>query len=139
MKKTFALIVFVLLFSVTVSSQKLTGTWNITAYKTLKVNEPGYTLSDIGSFTFHKDTSGELVVNYSILGIDVNENSAYRWAISQNMVALQGDVSDFIKTWIIVENKAKTQIWQSTDGKHTVYILELTKQAKNKSQTNSSK
>ena len=132
MKKIFALIIFVLLFSAGIFSQNLVGTWNIVAYKTLKVNEPGYTLSDIGSITFYKDASGELNVNYSILGVEASDNSVFRWAISQNMTSLQGDLSEFIKTWIVIKSKAKMQIWQATNGKDTVFVLELKKQSKNR-------
>ena len=134
MKKVLIFITFslMLLLSTNTYAQRLVGAWDIVGFSTLVVNEPGHTLSDIGTITFYKDASGELTVDYSILGIETSENHAFRWAISQNMIALQGGKSDFIRTWIIIENKAKEQKWQATDGKNTVYVLTLKKQSKKK-------
>ncbi|MDR1584591.1 MAG: hypothetical protein LBS07_00245 [Prevotellaceae bacterium] len=111
-------------------SQRLTGSWDIVAFQTLRVGEPGYTLSDIGNITFYKDNSGESNINYSLMGVEKNEQTPFKWTVSQKFIAIEGQESDFTRTWIIMENKSSRQKWQATDGKHTIYTLELKKQKK---------
>lgn len=131
MKKIIALTTLLLLTSTYIAfSQKLVGTWNIKSYKTVKVNESGYTLSDIGAITFYKDNTGANAINYSVLGMETTDHAAFKWTLNQDLIALQGERSAFVRTWIITESKSKYQKWQSTDGKETVYVLELEKQGK---------
>jgi hypothetical protein len=42
-------------------------------------------------------------------------------------VTINSDNSDFSKTWILIENSKKKQLWKATDGGNQVQILELKK------------
>ncbi len=132
MKKTVTLFCIVILsvLSTTAFSQRLVGNWNIVAFQTIKVGEPGFTLSDIGVISFFKDGSGESNVDYSMMGVQKNEQIAFVWNIAQGLISIQGQESDFTRTWIMIEDKRNSQKWQSTDGRFTVYTLELKKQKK---------
>jgi len=69
-------------------------------------------------------------LTYEVFQIQREDNLPFRWVASDMFVTLDGDKeqSDFIKTWIIVENRRRYQKWRSTDGQNQVQTLELSKQ-----------
>lgn len=111
-------------------SHRLVGTWNVDTYESSTQNVQSIKLNNIGTMTFKANGSGEKNLNYEVFQIQREDNLPFRWTASELYVTLDGDreQSEFIKTWIIVENKRNFQRWRSTDGQNQVQTLELTKQ-----------
>lgn len=111
-------------------SHRLVGTWDVTSYETAVQGDQGVKLNNIGTMSFRNNGRGEKNLNYEVFQIRREDNLPFRWVASDQFVTLDGDKeqSDFIKTWIIVENRRRFQKWRSTDGQNQVQTLELTKQ-----------
>jgi hypothetical protein len=63
---------------------------------------------------------------------EFSDKQEFRWNMQGNdLITITStnsyQKSDFDKTWIIVTNTKKKQLWKSTDGKNSVQILELSK------------
>ena len=132
MKRTifyFALI-FMAAPLLTSCSHRLVGTWDVTSYETSTQGVQAVKLNNIGTMSFRSNGRGEKNLNYEIFQIRREDQLPFRWVASDQFVTIDGDKeqSDFIKTWIIVENRRRFQKWRSTDGQNQVQTLELTKQ-----------
>ena len=110
-------------------SHRLVGTWNVDTYEATTQDVQSIKLNNIGTMTFKSNGSGEKNLNYEVFQIQREDNLPFRWVASELFVTLDGekDKSEFIKTWIIVEDKRNFQKWRSTDGQNQVQTLELTK------------
>lgn len=109
-------------------SHRLVGTWNVTRFENGKPGEQSITLQNIGTIHFNKNGSGEKHLNYVVLGKEIADSSPFNWTWNNDeYVSIESPNSDFAKTWIIVENKKKSQTWKSTDGTNRVQVLELKK------------
>lgn len=129
MKKLTGLIaVFAAFLLLTSCSHRLTGTWNVVHYKTMKPDEPGVTLSNIGNITFNNNGKGEKNISYTLFTNLVEDKEPFSWKVTEDYVAIESNESDFSRIWIITTNKPKSQIWKTTDGKSEVKILELKKE-----------
>ena len=71
---------------------------------------------------------GEKNINYTFLDVTVNDFLPFKWTLNDNIITIDGEKSNFAKSWIIIENKSKYQKWRSTDGSNTVQIMELKKE-----------
>lgn len=109
-------------------SHRLTGTWTVTNYKTMKPGEPGITLSNIGSITFNNNGRGEKNIKYTMFSNVVEDVEPFIWSNTDDYVSIESKESDFAHIWIITTNKSKSQIWKTTDGKSEVKVLELKKE-----------
>lgn len=121
---TAAALMMVLLTSCT---NKLVGTWNIEKYTTTIPEHEGVVLTNIGTMTFAADGGGAKQLNYTIMDVTINDNVPFTWISTEKYVTIKGDNSEFAKTWIMVENGAKSQKWNSTQD-NVVQIIELKKQ-----------
>ena len=117
---------------VTSCSPKIVGTWNIDQYEINDQKGQKATLKNAGEITLNKNGTGEKNVKYSIFKNDYSDIQPFRWTLRETNLTITGEnpkeESDFNKTWIIVTNKNKKQVWKSTDGSTTVQVLELRKE-----------
>lgn len=127
MKRALPIITATSLLLLTSCSSKLVGTWQITSYENKTIGGEEVKVSNIGTMTFNKGSNGLKEIKYSILANEVSDTTSFKWKTVDEYVTIQSDGSDLNKTWIVLKNSAKTQVWKSTDGKNTIQTLELKK------------
>ena len=109
-------------------SHKMVGTWTVQRYETTTPGQQGVALSNIGTMQFSRNGSGEKNLNYSVLGVTRNDQIPFKWTWNDGKYfTIDGEGSEFAKTWIIMTNKMNFQKWKSTDGTNNIQILELKK------------
>ena len=123
-------ILFAIALFVTVSScaPRLVGTWTVQKYENTSPNNKGVSVQNAGSISFEKDGTGQKEMNYTVLGVDKDDSTPFKWSATDSYITIEGTDDDISKTWIFLENKSKSQKWKSTDGKNQVQTLELVKQ-----------
>lgn len=131
MMKNKFLKLFLIIFSLTTiasCSHRLTGEWQVKRFESAKPGEPGTALSNIGTIKFNNNGTGVKNINYIVLGIQRDDKTPFKWVWADDKyVTIESEGSDFSKTWIIIENRKKSQKWKSTDGNNLVQTLELIK------------
>lgn len=128
MKKNFLhTTIFLSVIFLSSCAPNILGTWNVVRYETVENGQPGITLNNIGTISFDKKGVGEKKISYSVLGAQRNDSTTFTWKSNDNFVTINSDNSDFSKTWILIENSKKKQLWKATDGGNQVQILELKK------------
>lgn len=117
------------LFTITSCSHRLVGTWDVSSFETSTQGAQGVKLNNIGTMTFSDNGSGDTNLKYEVFQVAREEQLPFKWIASDEFVTIDGDKeqSEFVKTWIIVENKKKFQRWRSTDGQNQIQTLELKK------------
>lgn len=116
------------LLLLTSCSHRMVGTWDIKRYENTAPGSVSTTLNNIGTMQFKGNGTGKKEVNYTILGESNNDQSSFLWNWhGGKYVMIEGADSEFSKTWIIITNKRKHQLWKSTDGTQGVQTLELKK------------
>ena len=112
-------------------SQNIVGVWNIDQYKINDQKGQKVSLKNAGEITLNKNGTGEKNVRYSIFSNDYSDIQPFKWNLEETNLTITGsnpkEESDFNKTWIVITNKSKKQVWKSTDGSTTVQVLELSK------------
>lgn len=109
-------------------AHRMVGTWNVSKFETTTPGEQSITLNNVGTMEFKGNGDGEKKLNYSVLGIDRNDELPFKWEWNDDKyISIESEGSEFSKTWIIMENERKFQKWKSTDGTNTIQILELKK------------
>jgi hypothetical protein len=109
-------------------SPKLAGTWNIEKYEVNEAGKSTVSVANIGSITFDKDNSGVKNVHYAIFQNEYNDKSPFKWhRVNENTISIEGEASDLTKSWLIISNERKQQVWKSTDGATKVQTLTLTR------------
>lgn len=128
--KTKSLLVLSISFLVMASScaPRLVGTWSVQKYETVAPGNKGISVENVGTISFDKDGTGQKEMNYSVLGIEKDESTPFKWSATDSFITIEGADDNISKTWIYLENKSKSQKWKSTDGKNQVQTLELVKQ-----------
>ncbi len=128
MKNSIRLAAFlVILISMASCAPKITGTWKIISYEESTSGDRGATFSNIGAITFDKDGKGSKEISYSIMGISMEDNLPFTWIMEDSTITIEGEDSEFAKTWIVIESKRRSQVWKSTDGSDEVHRLKLSK------------
>ena len=128
MKKNFLhTTIFLSVIFLSSCAPNILGTWNVVRYETVENGQPGITLNNIGTITFNKKGVGEKHISYNVLGAQRNDSTSFTWKSDNSFVTINSDYSDFSKTWILVENSKKKQLWKATDSANQVQILELKK------------
>ena len=94
-------------FAFTSCSPRLTGNWNVENFETIRQNERIASATNIGTTTFRRNGTGSKELSFTILGVSKEDKSPFTWTANNNLVTIQGENSDFAKTWIIVEQKMK--------------------------------
>ncbi|MGC8751409.1 lipocalin family protein [Hydrotalea sp.] len=130
--KQFNKIYLVLIAAIALGSctlqQRLTGTWNIVKFQETNISQQNASASNVGTIQFKKDGSGVKSLSYSILGNQTNDQKPFTWTINGNNVTLNSENAQFPKSWIIITNKPKYQVWKTTDGQGNIQKMELKKQ-----------
>lgn len=109
-------------------SPRLVGTWTVVRFEHTKPGQQGVALKNIGNISFDKNGRGEKNINYTALGVTYSDQHPFQWKWDDGKyVTIEGQDSDFSKTWIIMTNKKKFQKWKSTDGTNNIQIIELQK------------
>lgn len=131
MKKSL-FIVALFAFMATSCGKKIVGTWNVDTYEVN--NQKGQTMNtrNAGEIVIKKNGTGIKDLQYSMFQNEFNDVQEFRWEMpEENIINITSTNSykrsDFDKTWIIVTNDKKRQVWKSTDGSNTVQTLILTK------------
>ncbi len=133
MKKIF--IITAIMLIVTSCSPKIIGTWNIDRYEVDNQQGQNHTTRNAGVLTIKKNGTGEKNVQYNMFQNEFNDRDTFRWNMQgDDIITLSssqsgpGQRSEFDKTWIMVTNTKKKQVWKSTDGRNSVQTLEMSKQ-----------
>jgi len=131
MKKLFFITAVMLCF--TSCSPKLVGTWNIDRYEVDNQQGQNFTTRNAGIITIKKNGTGEKNVQYNMFQNEFSDRESFRWNMQGDDIITittpnARQKSEFDKTWIMVTNSNKKQLWRSTDGKNSVQTLEMSKQ-----------
>jgi hypothetical protein len=108
-------------------SQGIVGNWSIQKYQSTIPDQQDIILSNVGTINFNRNGTGEKNVSYTIFDLTKTDITPFTWTISENLLTIVSDGSEFSKTWIQVENQKSFQYLTSTDGQNRVQILELRK------------
>ncbi len=109
-------------------SPKMVGTWTVQRFETTQPGKPGVALSNIGTIQFNKNGTGEKNIHYTALGTTFEDQKPFKWSSSDGKyMTIDGEGSEFSKTWIIMTDKKKFQKWKTTDGTNNIQIIELVK------------
>ena len=129
MKKTILnFIVFLFILAVFSScSPRIIGVWNVENFETVSQGNESISAKNIGTITFQKDGTGAKDLSIMILGVRKEDKTPFNWTLSNSLLTINGQESDFVKTWIVVEDHKKYQKIKSTDGADQVQIVELRK------------
>ncbi len=115
-------------------SKRLRGTWQVANYgverpdtRSLSTNT-----SNFGTITFNKNGTGtidnaSIFDNLTSAYRDGNNRYNFRWSNTENIVVIKEEGSSLSKSWIVVTNKKKEQVWKSTDGTNEVKTIQLTR------------
>lgn len=117
---------------ITSCSPKLVGTWNIDRYEVDDQKGQNFTTRNAGELTIKKNGTGEKNVQFNMLQNEFTDLQSFRWTMQgDDIISIRGTdsnaKSDFDKTWIMITNTKKKQLWKSTDGKNAVQTLEMSK------------
>jgi hypothetical protein len=129
-KSLFIIAITTLLF--TSCSPKIVGTWNVDRYEVDNQKGQNITTQNAGEIVINKNGTGEKNINYSMFQNEFSDLQKFRWNMQgEDLITITStnsiEKSDFDKTWIMVTNSKKKQVWKSTDGRNSVQILELSK------------
>lgn len=127
------LFITALLLGFTSCSPKLVGTWNIDRYEVDNQQGQNFTTRNAGELTIKKNGTGEKNVQYNMFQNEFSDLESFRWNMQgDDIITISSSnsrqKSEFDKTWIMITNTKKKQLWKSTDGKNSVQTLEMSKQ-----------
>lgn len=113
-------------------SPKMTGTWNVDRYAVDNQEGRSMNTTNAGTIKIDKNGSGEKDINYNMFQTEFSDTQSFKWNMpSEDVITITSPNSarnsDLDKTWIIVTQNKKNQVWKSTDGKNTIQTLELSK------------
>ncbi len=109
-------------------THRMVGVWNVSSFETKTPNQAASSLQNIGSMEFKKNGVGEKNLEYTVLDTTHKDQSPFSWSWTDDKyITITSENSHLAKTWIIVKNKKKEQVWETTDGSDTIISIELTK------------
>ena len=129
--RTFA-ILFVLNLMASCSAERrfhnrLVGTWSVDRYEQRFANGENEVAQNLGTITFRKNGSGDNDLSILTRGVrkpdDVRD---FSWKNTTEEVTIISRNTYLAKSWIVIENKRKRQIWKSTTQAN-VQTMELRK------------
>ena len=125
------LLLLVAIISLASCSPSIVNTWNIDKYEVVNDKGQNTTSQNIGSITFKKNGKGTKDINYNVFQNDYSDKSEFKYELHEDYIVIKStkksDKSALNKTWIIVSDKSKSQVWKSTDGNESVQVLELSR------------
>lgn len=112
-------IFLVIIFLASCSAQKrfqrrLTGSWNIVRYEQRFANGENEVATDLGTITFRKNGSGDNDISVLTRGVRKPDSSDFSWKNTEGEVTIISRNTYIAKSWIVIENKRKYQLWKST-------------------------
>ncbi|MCC6251866.1 MAG: hypothetical protein IT238_05340 [Bacteroidia bacterium] len=120
------LLVGVIATSFGACTPKIVGNWSVVRYESSTPGQQGAILTNIGTMTFEKKGVGEKSIQYSALGVNYSDQNPFKWARKESKyMTIEGEGSDFSRTWIIMSNKKNYQKWKATDGAEKVQVIEM--------------
>lgn len=122
----FAITIMFLILSA--CSNPLIGEWVVKKYETKTLDQQESVFYNLGTITFNNNGEGIKQLNYSILGVQVNDTLPFSWKATDMFVNIDGANTEFDKIWIPTRSKKNEQIWISTDGSGKIQVLELIKE-----------
>lgn len=108
-------------------SPKIVGIWKVESFQTITEGTETLAAKNIGTISFQKDGTGIKDLSFTILGVTKEDKTPFNWTLKDNLLTINGQESEFVKTWIVIESKGKYQKIKSTDGAAEVQIVELRK------------
>jgi hypothetical protein len=113
-------------------SPNIVNTWNIDKYEVVNDKGQNTASQNIGTITFKKKGKGVKDINYNVFQNDYSDKSEFTYELKEDYIVIKGAKGDkkdtaLNKTWIIVSDKSKKQVWKSTDGSESVQVLELSR------------
>lgn len=131
MKNSLLIIVIVLILFFSSCSPKVVGNWNVDSYEIDNYQGKNLTARNAGEITLHKNGTGEKNLSIEMFNKDPDETETFRWDLKNQILRIYDEnsdrSSDFAKSWIVVTNKNKKQVWKSTDGSNSIQVIELSK------------
>ena len=125
------LLLLVAIISLASCSPNIVNTWNIDKYEVVSDKGQNTTSQNIGSIIFKKNGKGTKDIHYNVLHNDYLDKSEFNYELHDDYIVIKStkksDKSALNKTWIIVSDKSKSQVWKSTDGNESVQVLELSR------------
>ncbi|MDQ7917774.1 lipocalin family protein [Mesonia sp. MT50] len=126
-----------LLLAVSISlfscSPNIVNTWNIDKYEVVNNKGQNTSAQNIGSIEFKKNGKGTKNISYNVFQNDFIDESSFKYELNEGYIIIKNededakDKSALNKTWIIVSDKKKNQVWKSTDGGKSVQIIVLSR------------
>ena len=113
-------------------SPKLVGTWNVDRYEVDNQKGQNVTTKNAGEIVINKNGTGEKNIKYNMFQNEFSDLQKFNWSMQgTDLITITSEkskeTSEFDKTWIMITNSKKKQVWKSTDGRNSVQILELSK------------
>ncbi|SHI51334.1 hypothetical protein SAMN04488096_102186 [Mesonia phycicola] len=112
-------------------SPSIVNSWNIDKYEVIKKGQ-STTSNNIGTISFNSDGKGVKDINYNVFQNDYSDKSQFSYELHEDYIIIKSageeQESHLNKTWIIVSDKSKKQVWKSTDGQQSVQVLELSRE-----------
>ena len=125
------LLLLVTFISLASCSPNIVNTWNIDKYEVINDKGQNTTSQNIGTITFKKNGKGTKDINYNVFQNDYSDKSEFNYELHEDYIVIKNadkkGESPLNKTWIIVNDKSKSQVWKSTDGQESVQVLELSR------------
>jgi type 1 fimbria pilin len=126
--KALLLVVIVVSLSACSLQNKIMGTWQITNFSETNADGSNSNSVNIGTIEFKQNGTGINNLEYKMMGTTKTENSNFQYNVGDKTVTIKSDDENSLaKSWIVIESKAKSQKWKSTDG-GSVQTIELEKQ-----------
>jgi len=112
-------------------SPNIVNKWNIDKYEVINNKGQNTSAQNIGSIEFKKNGKGTKNISYNVFQNDFIDESGFEYELKDGYIIIKStdnnDKSALNKTWIIVNDKKKKQVWKSTDGSKSVQIIELSR------------
>ena len=112
-------------------SPNIVNKWNIDKYEVINNKGQNTSAQNIGSIEFKKNGKGTKNISYNVFQNDFIDESGFEYELKDGYIIIKitdnNDKSALNKTWIIVNDKKKKQVWKSTDGSKSVQIIELSR------------
>jgi len=113
-------------------SPSIVNSWNIDKYEVINEKGQSTTSNNIGTISFDTDGKGIKDINYNVFQNDYSDKSQFNYELHEDYIIIKSageeQESNLNKTWIIVSDKSKKQVWKSTDGQQSVQVLELSRE-----------
>ena len=127
LSRFFVITLFITAAMLTSCSIKLVGTWIIQRYDIVKPEQKSVSFYNIGFMRFEEDGTGSNNIIYDISGVKIVDRLPFKWKATDNNITIISKGSEFSRTWRLLENKRRSQKWETTNDSNQVQTLELTK------------